>query len=242
MKKSFNIYLICVVILLIIISSIVYIINNKFYNKNAVIVRVEEHGLMAYADGLYSVGFTEKGDIGFKKGQEIQITYDGMILASYPGQFSNVKKIKIVKEESDIEIPEYALKHCYNSIDKIKVDILELTNKGIAFTITDKNEFPYNFSHDYSMRKKIKNTNYNPNITLAPITDNNGNSNYILPSYTGTGPKYIWENIEKISNLSTLDTEEEIVLPDMTGNNQSKVSARKFDWTDLYGELGERRI
>lgn len=60
----------------------------------------------------------------------------------------------------------------------------------------------------------------------------------------GTGIEYIWKELDKISDISSEDTREELVynLPMMTENEHYIVIGRKFDWTPLYGILEERRI
>ncbi|MGN1300937.1 MAG: hypothetical protein ACI4U9_00125 [Clostridia bacterium] len=67
----------------------------------------------------------------------------------------------------------------------------------------------------------------------------------ILPLDTlGTGLEYIWEEADKISNISSEDTEEALMynLPDIAEDKNYTVIRRKFNWTPLYGKLGERRI
>ena len=85
--------------------------------KRAVVIKVGEKYLdvMGFegTHDLYDVSYEEEGNIGFKKGQEILIYYDGMVLESYPAQIRNVGKIEIIKEESDIQIPDEVLKFYY---------------------------------------------------------------------------------------------------------------------------------
>ncbi len=50
----------------------------------------------------------------------------------------------------------------------------------------------------------------------------------------GTGLEYSYEDLEKISDISTENTIETIE------NNQ--IVEKRIDWTTLYGELGERKI
>lgn len=60
----------------------------------------------------------------------------------------------------------------------------------------------------------------------------------------GTGTEYFFKEVDKISDISCEDTEETLIynLPNMNDENKCKVEGRKFDWTRLYGKLGERRI
>lgn len=163
-KKS-NIILAIIVIMAIVASAICYkLITNHFYTINAVIVEVSDTGLFVIkADSpkeLISLGFTDEGNIGFKQGQEISISFDGTIMESYPARLGHVKKIKIINEKSDIQIPESVLRYCYSSINNVKVTISELTNSEISLTIVDTNQYPYEYSHSYTIYKKGKNKNY----------------------------------------------------------------------------------
>lgn len=60
----------------------------------------------------------------------------------------------------------------------------------------------------------------------------------------GTGPEYIFRELEKAPNVSCKDTEEELVynLSNMTGNENYLVNGRKFNWEKLYGKLEKRTI
>lgn len=132
-------------------------------NIKAVVVRVHDKSLMVMENDrqeLISVGFTSEGNIGFAQGQEILIYFDGVILTSYPTQLSHVEKIEIVKEKSEIKIPDEILRYCYSSRDNVNVTISELTSSYISLTIIDTNELPYNYSHSYKINKRVKNENY----------------------------------------------------------------------------------
>ena len=52
----------------------------------------------------------------YKQNQEIRVYYNGEILESYPGSFSNVSKIEILKETSEVTVPEKVLKYFYISL------------------------------------------------------------------------------------------------------------------------------
>lgn len=138
--------------------------NNLEAVMRAVIVRVDR-GLMVMGieenhTGLYSVGYENAENLEFKPEQEILIYFDGMIMASYPAQISHVNRIEIVKEKSDVAIPDKEWKFCYNSRDKVSVVISELTNTGITLEITDNNEKPYSYSNEYILYQKVKNEDY----------------------------------------------------------------------------------
>lgn len=270
MKKTLKI--ICIIIGIIIILGLIFFIidYNKLKNNvekelneikmkeqlenndnmkstlRAVVVKVYEKSLLVMetkdTNELCSVGFTEEGNIGYKKGQEVLIYFDGIIMTTYPGQIGNVGKIEIVKDESDIQIPDKILRYAYSSRNNVNINISELTNKGITFTITDTNELPYNYSNEYIIYKKVKeekNINDNKKIVESNanlITDNS--VNYIQEN-TGTNIGYIWKEAEKISNISSKDTGEILVynLPNQKENEHYMITGRKFDWTPLYGEL-----
>lgn len=138
--------------------------NNRIATIKAVVVKVNENSLFAMgtenATSLYSVGFTDEGNIGFEQGQEIEIYFDGTILSTYPEQLSNVEKIEITKEKSDTEIPQNILRYCYSSKENVTVSIKELTNHSISLSIEDTNELPYTYTNDYIIYQKIKNENY----------------------------------------------------------------------------------
>lgn len=55
------------------------------------------------------------------------------------------------------------------------------------------------------------------------------------------GLEYIWKEVDHVSDILSKDTEEELIYN--TPNTEvDKQYIRKFNWTKLYGELGERRI
>ena len=191
-KTKINIILIIVLVILLILSTgiitVKYLIdNNMIVTMKATVVRVDETGLCVLAkeepqNGLYTLGFGKEGNIGFKQGQEILIYYDGIVLATYPGRFSHVGKIKILKQESDITIPDEILKQCYNSRDNVSVTIDEITNMKMIMTVIDNNELPYEYSENYIIYKKTKNENYTgKGYQIGEATQNS------LPGFTRNG-------------------------------------------------------
>lgn len=138
--------------------------DNMKATIKAIVVKVNENNLLAMGieNGmeLYSIGLKNFKDIEFEKEQEILVHFSGDVMETYPAQLGNIGKIEIIKEKSDIQIPDNIIKFCYNSKDKVNVTISELTNSGITLTITDANELPYNYSHSYTINKKVKNENY----------------------------------------------------------------------------------
>lgn len=93
--------------------------NNEKPNIRAIIVKVNDDFLDAInpdnTNELYSISFGSEGNIGFKQGQEILVYFDGMINETYPEQINNVEKIEIVKEESEVKIPNDILRYYYSS-------------------------------------------------------------------------------------------------------------------------------
>lgn len=143
-----------------------------------VVVKVNEHNLLVMekegTTALYSIGLKNKENIEFKQGQELLIYFNGMVMETYPAQLGDIGKIEIVKEKSDIEIPDNILRYCYSSKGNVTVSISELTATGISLTITDKNELQYNYSNTYTIYKKVKNEEYTG--IGYPIGENTGNS------------------------------------------------------------------
>ncbi len=138
--------------------------DNMSATLQAVVVKVNENSLLAMDIGetpsLYSIGLSNFKDVDFEKDQEILIYFDGMVMDSYPAQLGNIGKIEIIKEKSDITIPDDILRYCYNSKDNVTITISELTNSGITLNIKDTNELPYNYAHSYIINKKVKNEAY----------------------------------------------------------------------------------
>lgn len=192
-----------IAVLFAICIGVIYVMTPKI---RAVIVKVDDKGLgiMGIQGELYNIGFGDEGNIGFKKGQEILIYYDGIILQSYPAQLGNVEKIKIVKEKSNIEIPKNVLKHYYNSRDNVKVSVSELTPKGISFTITDTNDIPYEYTNEYSIHKKNE----------------------------------VWQIWLQAPKKSGIKSETTGIYEKINENTIKKT----YNWSSIYGELGERRL
>lgn len=147
--------------------------------------------------GLYSIGISNFKDIKFEKGQEILVYFIGAVLTSYPAQIGNVGKIKIIKDKSDIQIPDNIIRFCYNTKDKVNVIISELTNSGIALTITDTNELAYNYSHSYTtgaqyIWKEINRTSNisSENTEIYNLPNMNEEENYLV-----TGRKFDWTKL-----------------------------------------------
>ncbi len=163
MKKSRKVIVMILIVFIILGVTIFGLDYMQKTTLRAVVVKVDDDGLLV--DGIGRVGlcrvdFTEKGDIGFKQGQEVCISFDGSIMETYPSQLRNVKKIKILKEKSDKEISKRTLQYVYSSKDNVKVTVNEFTPTSITFTIVDNNELPYDYYSYYKIEQKVKNPDY----------------------------------------------------------------------------------
>lgn len=246
MKRGLKITFILLGILATLAFICVTVFLVKWYNHTlakttAVIVRADENSMVVMGmedNGLYIVGFTDEENKGFKPNQEIAIYYDGSIADTYPAQFGNVGKIKIIKEKSDIIIPENILKYAYSSKSNVHVSISKLTKTGISFMIIDTNELPYHYSdtYRYTVERKVKNKDYTGiGYKIGEDTPNS------VAGYTGTGLEFIWEEVKKISDVPPKDT---ITTLSNKTEEAYLVEGRKIDWTSLYGELptGEYKL
>lgn len=169
-RKKINIMLSTVLIILVIFSFGVAVVkylidNHMLVTMKAVVVKVKENSLMLWdmkdqKYGLYRGVYAKEDNIELKQGQEILIYYDGTISTIYPGIIDNIGKIKIIKEQSDLTIPEDILRQCYSSEANVSASINELTNAKLLITIIDNNELPYEYSNHYTIYRKVKNENY----------------------------------------------------------------------------------
>lgn len=180
MKKA----IVSIVISVILIIGIIAI--GSYYFRyistiRAVVVNVEDNYLAVMGtkdNSLYTVSYSKDNNTKFKQGQEILIYFDGMIAQSYPAQIHNVSKVDIIKEKSDIEIPEYAIKRLCNSLNNVSVSLTELTKTRISFTLTDTNELPYGYSktgYQISKKNEIRYVKELEN-KIVPATDNSTSS------------------------------------------------------------------
>lgn len=197
----------------------------------AIVVKVYEKSLgvmdIQNTKELYSVSFANDGNIGFKQGQEVLIYFDGMIAQSYPAQIHNVNKIEIIKEKSDVAIPDDVLQYYYNSTKNVTISLTELTKTRVSLTINDTNENPYNYDNIYCINKKNKKAENN-NVDLNQISKAPINA---TPSYVGGSLEVIWEEAPRISNISS---EKTLVFED---NSNKNTFIKSFDWSSIYGEL-----
>ena len=87
----------------------------------------------------------------YKQNQEVRVYYNGMINEMYPGSFDKVSKIEILKDNSDVTIPEKALKLFYSSRNNVSVSNINVTQTGISFEIKDTNEYKYEYTNTYTL-------------------------------------------------------------------------------------------
>lgn len=240
--KNFIIIVITLIVFAMILLFVSFQIRQNVAIFRAVVVEVYDKGMLVMGlkdpyGGLISLGFTDEGNIGFKQGQEIAINCDGVLIQTGPAQLGEVRDIKIIKEKSKTEIPENVLRYAFSTYENVDITISDFTNKGMSVTITDKNEYPYPIFENYIIRKKVKNEKYDSTDVGTYIeSTENSTSSYIPPEQ-----EYIWKELEKISDITKKDTFEKLIynMPNMTGDEDYKISGRKINWEPLYGALSQ---
>lgn len=133
--------------------------DNMSRKERALVLKVEEDKLyiMRLENGAGSfagVKFAKEGNIGFRMGQEILIYHSGRYETKNYMIYNDVGKIEIIAEKSDVSIPHGAMNTFYNTYDNVKIAIDEITKSEITFTITDNNEYLYDYSKGYRIYKK----------------------------------------------------------------------------------------
>lgn len=244
MKSKYKILLICVILLIIL--TILFVIffrkdniqeesDDKFTKMHAVVVKVSDTSMQVMEIGdvysLITTSYGKNGNIGFKQGQEVLIYWDGFIFQLGPS-ISNVEKIEIIKEKSDIPIPEDILKSCYN----VSVSISEFTNTKIALDIVDHNELPYEYFDEYSILKYNEITQSGLSQEIKKELEKES-SNLVLSEYIVSDEiKPTVEEVKRISNIPVKNT-----VTSFENSNRNKFS-KICDWTNIYGPLKEREI
>ena len=215
--------------------------SNMSATLSAVVMEVHDSSLSVMeikggqpSNELYFVSFANDGNIGFAKGQEVLIYFDGSVAESFPAQIHNVGKIEITEKKTEITIPDNVLRYYNNTKDKVDVNVSELTTKSISITVVDTNELPYEYAAEYTIYKEVKNEDYTG--TGEKIGEDTENS---TAGYTGTGAEYIWKELNKNSDVKMEDTMEDLIynLPNMPENEPYKIIGKKINWENLYGEL-----
>ena len=159
----------------------------------------------------------------YKQNQEVRVYYNGMINEMYPGSFDKVSKIEILKDNSDVTIPEKALKLFYSSRNNVSVSNINVTQTGISFEIKDTNEYKYEYTNTYTLFKKNPEAEQVKAPSMSIVTGNT------TSSYEGSGIP-LWEEASKVSDVNSEDT--------VTSENIAEDTVRKIcDWTNIYGKL-----
>lgn len=199
--------------------------RDKIATKEAIVVKVNNDSLDVMdaenTTELFTVKFSKEGNIGFKQGQKVLIYYNGTINTNFPNEklIDVVGKIEILEEESNTKIPEDVLRKFYSSFDNVKITVEELTNTKISLIINDMNELQYDYADTYKILKK--------NVKIIPPEINN------QAGYSSTSAADItWEEPKKISELESQNTK-------TFENTNNNIITKTFDWSNLYGELGE---
>lgn len=247
--KFFIIILLIIILGLVGLQLWIYLDHTKA-NKKLVVVKsyVESFYGVDEKGELYKISFGKPRNINgkeLKMGQEIEIYWHGMINSSSPPIIGGVRKYKILKEESDIKIPEYAMQHCYNTPTNVMVHVSEISNEKIEFRILDTNEIPYEYDFGYSLFKKnIENEEYNNKLIEENKKEREEKSttkkgsvttktNTVEP-YNPDISKYktVWESVNQKEIASI---EEMIKIVDNTPGHFDIEG--KVNWKYLYGTL-----
>ncbi len=177
---------------------------------------------------LYQVSFAKEGNIGFKVGQEVMIYFNGKDSSTGNNGISeiqNVGKIEIIDSSSNHLISNDILKKFNTTFNNVEVNVENITNTGITFTITDKNDIKYNFDNNYDIFKNVAEKPSN-----EPIIGEDGSMS--MPAYEGDKWQELFkvsDNIENKANIENID------------ENTKRYT---FDWSNIYGPLksGEYRF
>lgn len=197
-------------------NSISYDNTDAIATMDVVIVRVYDTylGVVEKDDttGLMRVSIPTGDTNEYKQNQEIRIYFDGIINESYPGSFGKIFNIEILKENSDITIPEKALKYFYSSRNNVSVSNINVTQTGISFEIKDTNEYKYEYTNKYTLFKK------NPEAEQVEAPDMPIVTGNTTSSYEGSGIP-LWEEASK---FSTVNSEETVISEDITEDTVRK--------------------
>ena len=196
-----NIYMnnkikILIIILTITICSLACIFA-KILNPTieAVVVKVEENNLTLMDvkdEGLYRITMPTTNNMQFKQGQEIllYLNYDAIIELTNPASINSrdIKKIRILKEKSNVEVSNKNLERIYNSGDNILISIEEISTTGMTMKIKDTNiiKHEYENSNTYEISKRNGNTyreltgnaSIQKNINSVKVDDDTVRNNY----------------------------------------------------------------
>ena len=247
MKRGLNVLIIVLVILVVLAVAILLVkhfttneVNNEltgnsisYDNADAiatmdvVIVRVDDTYLEVInkddPNDVMRANIPDDDINEYKQNQEVRVYYNGMINEMYPGSFDKVSKIEILKDNSDVTIPEKALKLFYSSRNNVSVSNINVTQTGISFEIKDTNEYKYEYTNTYTLFKKNPEAEQVKAPSMPIVTGNT------TSSYEGSGIP-LWEEASKVSDVNSEDT--------VTSENIAEDTVRKIcDWTNIYGKL-----
>ena len=238
MKKKTKISLVCIVLLTVL--AIATFVGYKLWDSKirykdystlqGVIVKVNDKDFIIVRNNttydLHTIEFTQEGNIGFEKGQEVIIYYEGDIRDAKRIPI-DIKKIKIINKKSDIEISKDVLRHYYSSMDNVNITVSELTDSGITLNIKDTNELPYEISHEYAVYKRVK----------EPVKFTKDDIETNFTPIEITKEVEAWRMMERKSNISSQETGIKV-----NTDQDSSLQVIKFDWTPMYGKLQPRKI
>ncbi len=164
--KKLNILFIILIIIIIIGTTILITLNyvpiKKILTKNiAVIVKVDNNKLWCYFEESGNTKLIKSSDTTkdkYTQGQKIKLYFDNQFGSIRYGAIP--KKIKVLKQESNIDIPDDVIRECYNSTEYISVTTEVLEKRGITLTIVDNNDYPYDYeyledSNAYIIKEKV---------------------------------------------------------------------------------------
>lgn len=163
--------------------------------------------------------YETENNMELKQGQEVEITFHYNETSEKFTYDAIIDKIEILKEESDIEIPQDIIVNAYSSKENVKIsfDNGYINNSGMKFTITDTNKYKYDYDiMEYKLYK------YNPPPTTTEVIETE--DGMATPGYDP------WPEITRINNLST---EQNYTIDE---NGQVNV---EINWAGIYGELEE---
>lgn len=208
-------------------NSISYDNTDAIATMDVVIAKVEDRylGVINKDDpnDILTASIPDGDTNEYKQNQEVRVYFDGTINESYPGSFGKVSKIEILKETSEVTIPEKVLKYFYSSRNNVLVSNINVTQTGVSFDITDTNELKYEYTNTYALYKKNPKAGQTETPSMPTVTGNT------TPSYEGSGIP-LWKEATKVSDIQSEDT--------VTSENVSEDTVRKTcDWTNIYGKL-----
>lgn len=208
-------------------NSISYDNADAIATMDVVIAKVDDKSLGVInkddPNDILTASIPEGDTNEYKQNQEVRVYFDRTINESYPGSFGKVSKIEILKESSEVTIPEKVLKYFYSSCDNVSVSNINVTQTGISFEIKDTNELKYEYTNTYALYKKNPKAEQVETPSMPIVTGNT------TSSYEGSGIP-LWVEATKVSDAQSEDT--------VTSENVSEDNVRKTcDWTKIYGKL-----